>query len=424
MNAYQNKEVKKYKRLAIVLSLLSLAVMCAATFLECRYYREKENAAIASLLGAFAESGGAAGSAEDGSIVLGGQTLDTGELIQILNDDLTRADGEAILKEYGLSGDVYYIAEMQKMEQRMIVFNAVLLLVIETMLFLIFSRYLKKRQQKLNELAGYIGVLAQGNYTLDLSDNSEDELSNLKNELYKISVMLKEQARLSTEHKEALADSVSDISHQLKTPLTSVSILLDNLTDSYDMKLEIREKFLLEMRKQITSLNWMVVAMLKLSRLDAGVVEFEEEEIALKQLLDEVRTNLEIISEVTDVDVAIACKEAVTIRGDYNWNREAVQNIVKNAIEHSYVGETVRVEVKDNDVYTQISIKNRGKMISEEDKKHIFERFYRAEGAGENSIGIGLALAKTIVEKQNGYITVESDEEETVFVIKFLKYIV
>lgn len=422
MNAYQNKEVKKYKRLAIVLSLLSLAVMCAATFLQCRYYREEENAAIASLVGAFAECGGSWDSAEDA--VLGAQTLDTDKLIRILNDDLTQGEGEAVLEAYGLKKDVYYIAKMQKMEQRMIIFNMLLLFVIEAMLFVLFSCYLKKRQKKLNELAGYIGVLAQGNYALELTDNSEDELSNLKNELYKISVMLKEQARLSTERKEALADSVSDISHQLKTPLTSVSILLDNLTDSYDMKPEIREKFLLEMRKQITSLNWMVAAMLKLSRLDAGVVVFEEREIVLQELLNEVCTNLEIIREVTEVDITTACEAAVTIRGDYSWNREALQNIVKNAIEHSYAGRKVRIEVKDNDVYTQISVRNYGKMISPEDKKHIFERFYRAEGADENSIGIGLALAKTIVEKQNGYITAESDEEETVFIIKYMKYVV
>lgn len=420
MNVYQNKEVKKYKRLAMVLSLISLVVMCAATFLECRYYRKEENAAIASLVGAFTEYDAVV----DGQLVSEGAMLDTDKLIRILNDDLTQEEGESVLEAYGLKQDVYYIAKMQKMERWMIAFNTVLLFVIEVILFLIFSYYLKKRQKKLDELAGYIGVLAQGNYALELMDNSEDELSNLKNELYKISVMQKEQARISTERREALADSVSDISHQLKTPLTSISILLDNLTDSYDMKPEIREKFLLEMRKQITSLNWMVIAMLKLSRLDAGVAEFEEHEIVLKELLDEVCTNLEIISEVMEVDIMIACEETLIIRGDYNWNREAVQNIVKNAIEHSCKGEKVRIEGKDNDVYTQISIRNHGKMILPEDRRHIFERFYRAGGADENSIGIGLALAKSIVEKQNGYISVESDEEETVFTIKYMKYVV
>lgn len=420
MNAYQNKEVIRYKRLAVILSLLSLAVMCAATFLECRYYREEENAAIASLVGAFAESG----NPTDGDIVLDDRPLDTGELIRILNDDLTKEAGESVLQAYGLKKDVYYIAKMKKMEQRMIIFNVFLLLCVEVLLYLVFSNYLKKRQRKLNELAGYIGVLARGDYALELKDNSEDELSNLKNELYKISVMQKEQARISTERKEALADSVSDISHQLKTPLTSVSILLDNLTDSYDMKPEIREKFLLEMRKQITSLNWMVIAMLKLSRLDAGVVEFEENEIVWKKLLNEVRANLEIISEVKEVGIAIVCDEAAAIRGDYNWNREAVQNIVKNAVEHSYEGGQVKIEVKENDVYTQISIRNHGRMILPKDRRHIFERFYRAEGADENSIGIGLALTKAIVEKQNGYIIVESDEEETVFTIKYMKYVV
>lgn len=212
--------------------------------------------------------------------------------------------------------------------------------------------YLKKRQRAIDELTSYIGTIESGNYSLDFQDNTEDELSNLKNELYKISVSNKERAEEAVNNRKALADSVSDISHQIKTPLTSVSILVDNMVSCKDMPEDKRRQFLMEMERQITKINWFAATMLKLSRLDAGVVEFEKGTIKLDKMISEIAENLSIIAEVKNVTIKTGIAKDVALTGDYNWNLEAVSNIVKNAIEHSYNDKEIVVRVSDNSVYT------------------------------------------------------------------------
>lgn len=281
--------------------------------------------------------------------------------------------------------------------------------------------YLKKRQRAIDELTSYIGTIESGNYSLDFQDNTEDELSNLKNELYKISVSNKERAEEAVNNRKALADSVSDISHQIKTPLTSVSILVDNMVSCKDMPEDKRRQFLMEMERQITKINWFAATMLKLSRLDAGVVEFEKGTIKLDKMISEIAENLSIIAEVKNVTIKTDIAKDIALTGDYNWNLEAVSNIVKNAIEHSYNDKEIVVRASDNSVYTSIEIINYGNTISNEDIRHIFDGFYRAAGADKDSNGIGLSLSKTIVEKQNGYISVESKDNITKFIIKYIK---
>lgn len=234
--------------------------------------------------------------------------------------------------------------------------------------------------------------------------------------------MLKEQAEQSKEQKEVLATAISDISHQLKTPLTSILILLDNLSESDNMDKMTREKFISEIARQIEGMNWLVVSLLKLSKLDAGAIEFEKQEINVKELIENIISNLEIMAEIKNVSFEIINNKECYFKGDYNWNKEAIQNIIKNAIEHTKENSKVVITIEENNVYTQISIKDQGEGISRKDIKHIFERFYKAENASEKSFGIGLSLAKSIIEEQNGYIEVESKKEKgTTFRIKYIK---
>ena len=259
-------------------------------------------------------------------------------------------------------------------------------------------------------------------YELALADNTEDELSHLKNQLYKITLFLKEESDHAKEKKTALAESVADISHQLKTPLTSASILLDNLNENEQMPPETRRRFLREVSRQIYSMNWMIVAMLKLSRLDAGMVALKKEPFSVNRMLTEAIDHLEIFAELKGVKIRVCGMEAQVLRvGDLDWNREAVQNILKNAIEHSKKGETVTVTLSDNAVYTSVSIANPGAPITKEKIKKIFERYYSAANDGSSNIGIGLPLAKAILEKQNAYLSVESENGYNVFIIKYLK---
>lgn len=283
-------------------------------------------------------------------------------------------------------------------------------------------RYLWKRQQKIAELQTYMERLDRGEYRLELEDNGDDELSGLRNEIYRLTVFMREQAVQAQERRKALADSVANISHQLKTPLTSMTILADNLAEAEDMSAETRQHFLSEIIRQLTGMSWLIAAMLKLSRLEAGVVELERGESRVKTLIEHCVQNLEMIAEWKRVHVRTTLPENVFLTVDFDWTAEAVGNIVKNAIEHSPEGGVVDISASENDIYTEIKITDNGVGISAEEREKLFQRFYRGNAPTADSAGIGLALSKEVIEMQNGQIAVESREGQgTVFSIKFMK---
>lgn len=344
------------------------------------------------------------------------------EWIQILNQR-EHTEGEwQILEHYGLVPNELPMLSQRRYQMGVLLGgNCLILLLCGGILFLVLT-YQRQRDRQIRQMVSYIRQIEQGIYALNLEENEEDELSDLKNELYTITVMLKEAARLSAGQKKALADSVSDISHQLKTPLTSVMVLLDNLSESEQMTEETRRRFLSEITSQLTNVNWLVATLLKLSRLDAGVVEFQNQTVYLDDLIGQVMDKLAIMAEWKQIALRKEGAEGVVLTGDEHWIGEALTNLVKNAVEHSPEQTSVYIQVEDNTVYTAISIIDSGEGIDEEEQKHIFERFYRSKSAKKDSVGIGLSLCKEIVERQNGYITVSSDGETgTEFLIKFIK---
>ena len=329
-----------------------------------------------------------------------------------------------------LESSTFYIKDMSDIRNVNIIVSTLIIGVMSVLFIICFYIYLRRRKNAIVQLQDYMDKISRGNYELEINDNSEDELSSLKNSLYKIMVYMKEQADSARIKKVMLAQSVSDISHQLKTPLTSTQILLDNLNDNPDMEYATRKKFIYEALNQVNGMSWMIVTMLKLSRIDAGVVEFNNETISINKIIEEAVGNLEVIAEIKNVNIEKYIdnynenklnKSDIYINGDYNWNREALQNIIKNAIEHSNDKGTVKINITDNDVYTAVYITNRGDKLSEQRQKQIFERYYSEAKYEDNSMGIGLPLAKAVIEKQGGYISVESDDEETVFIVKYIK---
>ena len=314
------------------------------------------------------------------------------------------------------------IQEIEKENRKTLFTNTCILVAFAVIMIVLFVIYLKQRQNKINQLDKYIQKISRRDYSLDIEECSEDELNSLKNSLYKITVLLKEEAENKKSQNEAILASVSDISHQLKTFLTSMQIILDNLLESKEMDEQTRERFLLEASKQIKGTNFLILSLLKLSKLDAKVVEFENQSINLEKMIDEILENLEVMIELKQIKIIKEIGVNTEIIGDYNWNKEAIQNIIKNAIEHTEEGKKVIIKVAKNDVYTSIAIQDEGEGIEKEELKHIFERFYKAKGANEESFGIGLSLSKSIIEKQNGYISVESEiGKGTTFTIKYLK---
>ena len=348
--------------------------------------------------------------------------MEHGDWMQYLNATGNEEDGEAFLHQYGiLQGDMP-ILQAQTAQKRFQITGTLVWILICTGILLIFICYQKQRNRKIQELVDYIRKIEHGIYRIEIEENDEGELSRLQNELYKITVMLRESSELAGQQKKALADSVSDISHQLKTPLTSCLVLLDNLSESENMTEETRRRFLSEITGQLTSVSWLVQVLLKLSRLDAGVVELKEEELSVSALIRGAVEKVGLLAEWKQIDIQVMGEEEPCIKGDRHWLEEALVNLIKNAIEHSPEDSEIRIQVEDNQVYTCIHVRDFGSGISYEDQKHIFERFYRSADAGEDSVGIGLALAQEIMKRQNGYLTVESEPGQgTTFYMKFLK---
>lgn len=345
------------------------------------------------------------------------------ELVSILTDRGNQALGEHILAGYGIFteyGNGSYLQQERQIGMLMIGVNAAVVLLFVLVSCFLLS-YLRRRQQRIEGLETYMFTLLRKEYDLDLDDNYDDELSGLRNELYKLAVFLKEQAENAREKKRSLADSVANISHQLKTPLTSVIVLMDNLSDDFDMDDVTRRHFMSEITYQLTGMSWMVSTMLKLSRLDAGVVELERERINLRELLGEVLRRVETTAEWNDISFSLDLPEEIAVCADRRWTTEALANIVKNAIEHSSVGGSVDIRGEENDVYVQITVQDHGEGITEEERERLFDRFYRGASAREDGVGIGLALAKEVIERQNGYVSVESEKGRgSCFAIKFM----
>lgn len=346
------------------------------------------------------------------------------EIIKILNESNEgKSEGQKVLQKYGINiKENPAIEAMENQEQEIMIINVVSIGVSVILLLIIVNIYYHSRNQKIQEIIKYIEAINNKNYDLKIAENTEDDLSNFRNELYKIAIMLKEQASQSINDKKALQTSLEDISHQLKTPLTSISIMLDNIRENPNMDEHTRQEFIYEISRQINWINWLVISLLKLSKLDSNTAVFVQKEIKVEDLINNVVKNLAIPIDIKQQNVIVNGSSDVMFVGDYNWQLEALTNIVKNCIEHTVENKNIYINWEENNFYTKIAIKDEGVGIDKKDVKHIFERFYKGKNSLENSVGIGLALAKSIIEKDNGYIICASElGRGTTFEIKYMK---
>ena len=403
------KYLKKILIPMIIITITTSIVMLLNTIKQYKSFNEQINIKMAQIISEIKENY---------------PEVDTNKIIEILNkDDANNIEGKELLKRYGMySNEENSILTIKNQMNNNIKTNVALAVIINLLWIIIAILYIKSRNKKLNEIKKYINEINNRNYELKIEDNSEDELSNLKNELYKITVMLKEEAEKSKQDKESLKVSVQDISHQLKTPITSISIMLDNLKDNPKMDEKTRQRFIFEIDKQIENISFLIISLLKFSRLEAGVEDFIKEKINVKELILACLKRLEIPIEIKNQNIVIKGKEDSFFIGDYKWQEEAITNIIKNCIEHTDENKNIYINYEENNLYTKIQIIDEGNGIDKEDIKHIFERFYKGKDSSENSIGIGLALAKTIIEKDNGYISCKSEKGKgTEFIIKYMK---
>ncbi len=298
----------------------------------------------------------------------------------------------------------------------------VLILVLGIALSIIYTVITYRRYKDIDDLNTYLSKVLSGNDVPDITDQEEGELSILKTNIYKATTTLKFQKELLANDKKMLADAIADISHQLKTPLTSMMVMNDLLLGEEDA--DKREEFLKTQSAQLDRMNWLIQTLLKLSKLDAGTALLKSEEILGSILISDALKAFEIQMELKDIAKEVTGPE-IDIVCDRNWTLEAVQNIIKNCIEHMDDGGKLTIETSETNLYTEIKISDTGCGIDEADIPHIFERFYKGKNASKDSVGIGLALAKTIMTSQHGDILVESTKDVgSTFFIRFYKTII
>ena len=347
------------------------------------------------------------------------------DIIKILNDiENTNEQKEKmkILKKYGYTNNLSYIKKLENEMYSNMKFNIVVICVFGILILTIVLIYNRKKEREIKKINKYLNEINNGNYELKIEENCEDELSKLKNELYKTTVLLRETAENSEQEKINLSNSLADISHQIKTPLTSIRIMLDNIEENPDMDSKTREEFIEDISKQIEWISSLIISLLKLAKFDAGAIKMNDQEVNVKKLINHVLSNLAILLDIKNIKIEQKIDDDTIIKADYNWQLEALTNIIKNAIEHSNENGTIHIDVENNSVFVKIKIRDEGEGINKKDIKHIFDRFYKAKKSSENSIGIGLSLAKTIIEQENGYIKVDSEVDRgTTFEIKYLK---
>lgn len=283
---------------------------------------------------------------------------------------------------------------------------------------LVFTRW---RYTEIENLSSYLRQISNGNYTLDVRDNQEGELSILKNDIYKVTLMLSEHSALLQHDKVQLTNAISDISHQLKTPLTSMTVMADLLSEP-ELPPEKRTEFTRNIRIQLERIGWLVSSLLKFSKIDAGTVQFKKDPISVRTLFQKSLEPVLIPMDIKEQTVSIKGDDAVSFLGDLNWTAEAVINILKNCVEHTPEGGEISISFAENALYTEVIIADNGKGIPKEELPYVFQRFYKGKNASEDSVGIGLALSHSIITSQNGDINIKSEKGiGTQFHIKIYK---
>lgn len=289
-------------------------------------------------------------------------------------------------------------------------------------LSVVFYVFTKQRYRKIEELNDYLSEVCSGNYELAVNDNAEGELSILKNNLYKVMILLRTASEDAKKYKLYLADSLADISHQLKTPLTSMMIITEVLQDEKDE--EKRAGFIRIIEEQLEKMKWLITTLLKLSKLDADTADFNMKSLNCADIIDRSINPFLVQAEIRKIKISKHVNPFI-FTGDENWSVEALENIIKNCLEHTSDGGTLNINTNSTTIYNEIEISDNGSGIAKEDLPHIFERFYHGKNSSAESVGIGLALSKAVFSKENANIDVKSKEGiGTKFTIRFYKFVV
>lgn len=280
--------------------------------------------------------------------------------------------------------------------------------------FFVFTAY---RYREIAKLSSYLYKIYNGDRVLDIRNSADGELGILKSDIYKITVMLQEKTDRLNAEQTRLSDALADISHQLNTPITGADALAQILCDSDNLSCEQIKGFAGRISTLLQRMSWLVNILLKLSKIDSGTEKFTLKENNLRQLIEKCIAPVELEADLKNIFIKYSCDEDITAVFDENWTVQALSNIVKNCIEHTPSGKVVEIKCKKQPLFTTISICDGGGGIDKEDIPYIFQRFYKGKNSKNDSVGIGLAFSKTVLNKQGFSITAENKDDGTCFLI-------
>lgn len=275
--------------------------------------------------------------------------------------------------------------------------------------WIVFLAARHKREKELDRLTEYLMKVQDCQSLLSWERCKEGKIGILESEIYKLITQMSEQTGTSRKEKEYLSKMLSDISHQIKTPLTSMGIMVD-LLKTPGLPEEKRIRYAGNIERQMDRMTWLVRNLLTLSRLDANMIHLKKEQVNLRRLMTQALEPFEIMAEVKEIELAVEIDDDISLECDEQWTTEAFSNIIKNSLEHMDSGGCLEIRAEKNNFSTNIFIKDNGDGIAPEDLGHIFERFYKGKNSSENSVGIGLALSKQLIMLQNGIIHATSEE--------------
>ena len=404
-----NVEMKSFIRRFIILVFTALILCNVVTILSLNIIKDKV--------------------VENNQAIIGNILTDRPDLEEEIIDIITQGNskenielGRKILSKYNYNSNIILKNEPIINESTKYIFNInwIYICIILILSMILALSYFKKIYDDIKDMTDYVYNSSEGRNFEMKNRNQEGQMGLLKTELIKMTNILKEKVELLNNEKIFLNNTISDISHQLKTPMTSLIILNDLMYE--DLTKETKIEFLDKMKSQLNRMEWLVKSMLKLSKVEAKVIDFEQKEVRMNELIKRSVASSLIPMEIKDIKLNISGDENTSYKGDINWSSEAFVNIIKNCVEHTPQGGKIDINYNQNPLYCEVVIKDSGEGIDKKDLPHIFKRFYKGKTSKEDSVGIGLAMAKSIIESQNGDIYVESEKNKgTEFHIIFHK---
>ncbi len=312
-----------------------------------------------------------------------------------------------VLVKYGINKEtINELSSFKEMRNKTIVISVGVFVLLLLIILFIYLRHVRKIKKEFRDINSYLQDILKGTYDLNIASYSEDELAILKNDIYKVAIKLKELSEYEKKEQVYLSNTLEDISHQLKTPLTALMLINDILKNN-DLTDSEKTEFLSKCTKELEKMEWLITTLLKYSKLESGAVRLKHEEVNVKELIEDIISSLSIVLELKNIQVNLENLD-FKIVCDINWTKEAFINIIKNAYEHLDSKGVITIKGNNNPLCREVSITDNGAGIPKKEIKNIFKRFYSMNTA-KNSVGIGLNLAKLIIEKQKGKIEVSSE---------------